>query len=234
MKKWSNSHSRISLNHRWGQGLLLYFSDGKRMWFLPCQGSWHNRESVWVYTRMDSDFHNAPFIGDTFESGRCAFCKTLSSATEPGLPLPTGPMAAVYWCRTKSQSSAYIPNQDSPHPGMDRIISPDPLSLPLYSSHCGWSGLSSPWARAWSCDLLWPIEWAKMRVWQFHLGSCYLFSLGLRINTLGKELLHLVCRPAVRSRVDPASRTLNHSCPSQLQIMRIAILTHWGWDGFIT
>lgn len=127
MKKWSKSHSRISLNHRWGQGLLLYIGDGKRMWFLPCQGSWHNRESVWVCTRMDSDFHNAPFIGDTFESGRCAFCKTLFSATEPGLP--TGPMAAVYWCRTKSQSSAYIPNQDSSYPRMDRIISPDPLSL---------------------------------------------------------------------------------------------------------
>ena len=45
---------------------------------------------------LDSDFHNAPFIGDTFKSGRCAFCKTLPSATEPGLPLPTGPMAAVY------------------------------------------------------------------------------------------------------------------------------------------
>lgn len=101
-------------------------------------------------------------------------------------------------------------------PGWIELLALIPYpSLPLYSSHCGRSGLSSPRARAWSCDLLWPIEWAKMRVWQFHLGSCCLFSLRLRINTLGKELPHLVCRPAVRSRVDPASRTLNHSCPSQ-------------------
>lgn len=123
-------------------------------------------------------------------------------------------------------------------------------SLHLYSSHCGRSGLSSPWAWAWSCDLLWPMEWTKMRVWQFRARLekawwCFLSytSLGLLLPLQpGPQDKHTWKRATSSGLQISSEEQSGHSQQSvkpqlhqpNCRLMRIAILSHWGWDEFIT
>lgn len=180
---------------------------------------------------LDSDFHNAQFIGDTFESGRCAFYKKLFLL----LQNQDYPYQQVLWqlfIDAEQNCSHLHTSQTETHriPGWIESLALIPYpSLHLHSSHCGWSGLSSPWVWAWSCDLLWPMEWAYMSVavpcqvgrpgdassHMRHSGSCCLFSPGPRDKLRLERATSSGLQTSSEEQVSPASRALNHSCISQ-------------------